>query len=59
MPKFTILSSETVYYETVIEADNEDQARDKFWDMNHDESTLVIYDADHWQLDEIKENEDA
>lgn len=60
MPKFIIRSSETVYYETELEADNEEQARAKFWEMNHGDDTLITYDADHWQIDDvIEESEDA
>lgn len=53
MPKFIIHSSETVYYQTEVEAESEDEARDKFWEMNHDETTLVATEADHWQIDYV------
>jgi len=55
MPKFKVLSSETIYYETDVEAEDEDKAREKFWDMDHNDNTLVAYESDHWQIDTVEE----
>jgi len=57
MKSFTVLSSETVYYETQIEAENEEEAKQKFWDTIKDPSTLETYSADNWQIDEIREEQ--
>ena len=59
MPKFVVISSETVYYETEIEADNVEQARAKFFDTVDDPECLITFDADHFEVLEIREEEDA
>lgn len=55
MKTYVIYSSETVYYETQIEAESEEQAREKFWDMDHNNETLQTCDSDNWTLDEVRE----
>ena len=59
MPKFTILSRETVYYETEIEAEDEDKARAIFLDMEHTEETLTPFGADYFEIYDIEENANA
>lgn len=54
MPKFTILSRETVYYETEIEAENEDKARELFLEMEHNEETLTPFGADYFEIYDIE-----
>lgn len=56
MPKFTILSRETVYYETEIEAEDEDKARAIFLDMEHTEETLTPFGADYFEIYDIERN---
>lgn len=55
MKTYVIYSSETVYYETQIEAESEEQAKEKFWDMDHNNETLQTCDSDNWTLDEVRE----
>ena len=55
MPKFIVLSSETIYYETYVEAEDEDKAREKFYDIADDENALVAYGSDHWKIDDVEE----
>lgn len=54
MPKFMVLSRETVYYETEIEAEDEDKARAIFLDMDHNEETLTPFDGDFFEIYDIQ-----
>lgn len=55
MPKYTVISSETVYYETEVDADNVEDAREKFFSVVDDTDALVAFDGDHFEILEIKE----
>ena len=57
MPKFTIYAKETVYYEFEIEADNEEQARDKAYDYQL--SFEDAYDSDWFEIGDIQEIKNA
>ena len=59
MTKFTVISSETVYYETEVEAESAEEARAKFFDTVSDTGSLIAFDGDHFEVLEIVENEDA
>jgi hypothetical protein len=56
MPKFTVISSETVYYETEVEANSAEEARARFFDTVADTSSLVAFDGDHFEVLEVVEN---
>lgn len=58
MPKFEVLSSETVYYTTVIEADSQEDAIKKVYDFGVGENDAV--DSEFWKIDGaylLEENE--
>ena len=55
MKKFVIFSSETVSYFTEVEAENEEAAEQKFWDMNHNDDTLQMINSSEWQIDKVTE----
>ena len=55
MTKFTVISSETVYYETEVEAESAEEARAKFFDTVSDTSSLVAFDGDHFEILEVVE----
>jgi hypothetical protein len=55
MPKFIVISSETVYYETEVEAETVEDARAKFFDTVDDSDCLIAFDGDHFEVLEIKE----
>ena len=57
MKTFIIYSSERVYYRTVVEAENQEEAQQKFWDIDHNSETLEAYDGDNWTIDEIEDVE--
>jgi hypothetical protein len=60
MPKFVVISSETVYYETEVEAENVEDARARFFDTVNDSDCLIAFDGDHFEVLEIREeNENA
>lgn len=53
MPRFIIQASEQVFYEEEIEAENEDEAIQKFYDMACD--SLEPCDSDNFTIDKIEE----
>ena len=58
MKKFGIEASETHVYRVFIEADNYEEATEKFWEMYPDLKPADIRDAEidhHWEIDNIKE----
>jgi hypothetical protein len=55
MSKFVVISSETVYYETEVEADNVEDARARFFDTVDDSGCLMAFDGDHFEVLEIRE----
>ena len=57
MPIFTIKASEVIYYQEVIEAKTEDEAREKFYQMAT-EKDLEPCDAEGFQIDYIDEEDD-
>ena len=57
MKQFIMYSSERVYYRTVVEAENVEAAKAKFW-KETTVNELETYDADNWTLDEV-EHEDG
>jgi hypothetical protein len=63
MPKFRFVSKETVYYETILHAENEEQARKVFSEMALDKNSLIpIEHEDFKQLFcsiSFEENADA
>ena len=52
MPKFIIKASEEVYYQEEIEAETQDEAIEKFYDMA---SYLEPCDSDHFTIDKVEE----
>ena len=52
MPRFIIQASEQVFYQEEIEAENKDEAIEKFYDMS---SQLEPCDSDHFAIHKIKE----
>ena len=56
MPKFEVLSSETVYYTTVIEAENSEDAIKKVYDFGVGEDDAV--DSEFWKIDGVYSLED-
>lgn len=57
MKKFIVWSSETVYYKTIVEAENEDAAIEWFYAFENEENTKP-YGSDFWQVDDISEVDD-
>lgn len=52
--RVTYYASETVYYETVIEANTREEADQLYYDGSVEP---VPYDADHWETHDIQEEE--
>ena len=57
MKKFIVWSSETVYYKTIVEAENEDAAIEWFYG-NENEKNTKPYRSDFWQVDDVTELDD-
>ena len=57
MKKFIVWSSETVYYKTIVEAENEDAAIEWFYE-NENEKNTKPYRSDFWQVDDVTELDD-
>lgn len=52
MAYFRVVSSEVVYHDIIVEAENEDEAIDKAW---KDDTGWNTCGVDSWQIDECKE----
>jgi hypothetical protein len=53
MPRFIIQASEQVFYQEEIEAETQDEAIEKFYDMSC--GSLEPCDADNFTIDKIEE----
>jgi hypothetical protein len=55
MKRFTILSSETVCYETEVEAESEDQALDIFYNLRITDESKILNSASYegFQIDSV------
>ena len=57
MPKFRFVSKETVYYETILQAENEEQANQVFSNLVLDDKNLTpieYEDFEHLFCEEIE-----
>lgn len=52
MKTFRVITSEVVYYEYIVEAENEDAAIDKVWQGEESGATMNV---DGWQIDSVKD----
>ena len=52
MKTFRVITSEVVYYEYIVEAENEDAAIDKVWQGENSGATHYV---DGWQIDDVME----
>jgi len=55
MKKFKVLGTETVYYEKIVEAENEDEAYNNFVETISDKD---VVDSGNIEVDEIVEVQD-
>jgi hypothetical protein len=55
MKKFKVLGTETVYYEKIVEAENEDEAYNNFVETVSDKD---VVDSCNFEVDEIAEVQD-
>lgn len=58
MPNYLIKASEVVYYEAIVEADNEDHAGDIFAQMSSDPDLDLEVNRDGFQTDSIYKMEE-
>lgn len=56
MPKFEVISSQLVYSSTIVEAESQEQAEQLAYEGDH---KWNFYDCADWQIEEVKELENA
>lgn len=55
MPKFIITASETIFYWKEVEADSEEQVRERIFDGEIDFDYGDVHDGDHFEVIDIIE----
>lgn len=56
MPKFIITASETIFYWKEVEADSEEQVRERIFDGEIDFDYGDVHDGDHFEVIDIIED---